>query len=155
MREHIYTWHNPTLRRWWRLSKRISLEHRFIWGQNRNLCKWDLEGTAADCPQGWGRTPPSTDADGYIESRRYSCSGTGNPWGPGCWHRLAATHGQEAGSGWMHQAPRLCVVKPPCGRSADVPHLVPVFLPIIYVVDTWQPEEVHLWICTVWALSDP
>lgn len=34
-------------------------------------------------------------------------------------------------------------------HAADVPHLVPVFLPRIYTIDTWQPEEVCLCACTL------
>jgi len=66
----------------------------------------------------------STDADGRIGNMRHSCSGTGNPWGQGCWHTLAATHAQEPSSGWVHQACCLYVVKPARRHAADVPHLI-------------------------------
>lgn len=127
------------------LTKWSSLEYRFVWGWDRNPCKWKWEGIGTGWSQGWGR-PPSTDADACIESMRLSavlgilvgrllaCRGRAraqDPSTPGC-IRLA-----------------LCVcVKLACRHTADVLHVVPVFLPRIYLRDRQQTEEVHLSVCS-------
>lgn len=62
-----------------------------------------------------------------------------------CWHTLAAARAQDPSTpGCIRLS--LCV-KLACRHTADVLHVVPVFLPRIYLRARQQTEEVHLYIC--------